>query len=68
MLDIKLPILLDSPRGKEVDNNNIAKMMKILKRDFASNQIIVASIYHYVDDENVILLKDRLLENIKEYN
>ena len=30
-LGIKLPILLDSPKGKEVDDTNIAKMMQILQ-------------------------------------
>ena len=46
-LNIKLPIILDSPRGKEVDDKNIILMMDILKRDFKENQIIIASIFEY---------------------
>ena len=46
-LKIKLPIILDSPRGKEVDQENIELMMNILKRDFKENQIVIASIYRY---------------------
>ena len=46
-LHIKLPIVLDSPSGKEVDQENIELMMNILKRDFQENQIIIASIYEY---------------------
>lgn len=46
-LKIKLPIILDSPSGKEVDQENIELMMNILKRDFKENQIIIASIYDY---------------------
>lgn len=65
VLGIKLPILLDSPKGKEVDDSNISKMMRILQRDFPDNQIIIASIYHYVQNEHVIEMKDQLLDGIK---
>lgn len=61
-LGIKLPILLDSPKGKEVDDINIGNMMKILQRDFSDNQIIIASIYHYVPNEHVITLEGQLLD------
>lgn len=63
-LGIKLPILLDSPKGKEVDDINIGKMMRILQRDFPDNQIIIASIYHYVSNEHVIILEGQLLDKI----
>lgn len=63
-LHIKLPIILDSPRGKEVDQSNIQLMMNILKRDFADNQIIIASIFKYnFKSPNVIELYNRLIEN-----
>ena len=39
-----LPIILDSPTGKEIDQQNIQMMFNILKRDFSENQIIIASI------------------------
>lgn len=61
VLGIKLPILMDSPKGKEVDDINIRKMMNILQRDFSDNQIIIASIYHYVPNEHVITLEGQLL-------
>lgn len=62
-LHIKLPIILDSPSGKEVDRNNIQLMMNILKRDFSENQIIIASIFKYdFDSPNVIELCNRLIE------
>ncbi len=61
VLGIKLPILMDSPKGKEVDDINIGKMMNILQRDFPDNQIIIASIYHYVPNEHVIRLEGQLL-------
>lgn len=62
-LGIKLPIILDSPSGKEVDQTNIQLMVDILKRDFSDNQIIIASIFTYAfDDVNTIEIKKRLLE------
>lgn len=62
-LNIKLPIILDSPSGKEVDTNNIQKMMDILKNDFSENQIIIASIYQYsLPDIKNIEIKKRMIE------
>ena len=62
-LGIKLPIILDSPSGKEVDLDNIQLMMEILKTEFADNQIIIASIFKYdFDTVNLIEIKNRLIE------
>ena len=64
-LQIKLPIVLDSPRGKEVDQENIDLMMNILKRDFSENQIIIASIYCYSFPEiHEIELKENLIDQL----
>lgn len=46
-LNYKLPIVLDSPSGKELDQKNVEEIFDILKTDFSSNQIIIASIYEY---------------------
>lgn len=62
-LKIKLPIILDSPSGKEVDHANIKLMMDILKRDFADHQIIIASIFEYdFEKVNYIEIRERLIE------
>jgi hypothetical protein len=62
-LNIKLPIVLDSPRGKEVDDDNIKLMMRILNRDFNDNQIIIASISEYdFDNVNKIEINGRLTQ------
>lgn len=62
-LGIKLPIILDSPSGKEVDQSNIQLMMNILKRDFSGNQIIIASIFQYdFENVNIIEIINRLIE------
>ena len=66
-LNIKLPIILDLPSGKEVDRENVTKMMEVLKRDFSENQIIIASIFDYdFDNVNKIEIFDKLLEEIDE--
>lgn len=62
-IGIKLPIILDSPSGKEVDQTNIQLMMNILKRDFSGNQIIIASIFRYdFEKVNEIEIVNRLIE------
>lgn len=62
-LGIRLPIILDSPSGKEVDQSNIQLMVNILKRDFSNNQIIIASIFKYdFDAVNLIEIKNRLVD------
>ena len=63
VIGVKLPIILDSPSGKEVDQENITLMMDILKRDFSDHQIIIASIFEYdFKSINVIEIVNRLVE------
>ncbi len=64
ILEVTLPIILDSPSGKEVDVENIKKMIDILKRDFSDHQLIIASIFEYdLPDINRIEIRKRLLED-----
>lgn len=58
-----LPIILDSPSGREVSMENINEMMAILAENFTDHQIIIASIYNSYSfpNKNIIELKDRLL-------
>lgn len=61
-INIKLPLIIDSPRGRELDAENMKKIVTVLKRDFGEHQIIIASIYKDIEDcPNYITLKDRLL-------
>lgn len=65
ILGVKLPIILDSPSGKEIDSNNIHLMINILKRDFSDHQIIIASINEYdLPGVNKIVLENCLLEGM----
>ncbi len=64
VLKIRLPIILDSPSGKEVDQINIKIMMDILKRDFSDHQIVIASIFNYDFDEvKIIEIKECLIKS-----
>ena len=63
-LGYKLPIILDSPSGKEVDPENIEKMFEILNRDFSENQIVVASIHQYHNwiNPKIHTIEERLID------
>ena len=65
-LGYPLPIFLDSPSGREVEKNTIDEMLKIIKRDFSAHQIIIASIYDYIDlfpNEKKIIMNKTLFDN-----
>ena len=57
-----LPVILDSPSGREIDQENVSGMMAILARDFNEHQIIISSI-HYYDfiSPHIIEIEKRLL-------
>lgn len=60
---IILPIILDSPSGREVTEVNITEVIGILNEYFDKNQIIIASIFDY-DIKNLkkIVIEKNLLE------
>ncbi|MBQ0044242.1 MAG: hypothetical protein KBT05_04385 [Bacteroidales bacterium] len=62
-LGITLPIILDSPSGKELDQDNKELMIRILNRDFSDHQIIIASIFDYnLESPSRIELDTMLME------
>ena len=64
VINVKLPIILDSSSGKEIDPQNVKLMMDLLKRDFSDHQIIIASIYTYdFPSMKTVEIKGRLIEN-----
>lgn len=66
ILGHKLPIILDSPTGREVDQKNIQNMITILNRDFSENQIIIASIVDNfnIDNINKIEIQEGLFKDL----
>lgn len=62
-IGIALPIILDSPSGREVEQDTIQLMLDVLQRDFSEHQIIIASIYDFkLKDKNVIKFDKRLFD------
>lgn len=45
-LDIKLPLFIDSPGGRELVNETFINSMKLLKKHFDDNQIFIATIHN----------------------
>ena len=61
---ITLPIIMDSPSGREIMIDTVKDMMKILQRDFKEHQLIIASIKNIkIDGMFIIKLKNCLFEN-----
>jgi hypothetical protein len=60
---LNLPIVIDSPSGREMNQINIDQTLSLLHRDFSHHQIILASINEYDAflDANKILIIDRLI-------
>ncbi|SPS07207.1 hypothetical protein [Latilactobacillus sakei] len=60
---INLPIVLDSPSGREVTGRNISEVISILNDYFENNQIIIASINKYdLKDVSEIIMNKRIFE------
>lgn len=58
----KLPIILDSPNGKEVEKSVVARMLDTVIRDFIGHQLIIATIYDpRLEGQYVIPMKKGVL-------
>lgn len=62
---IILPIVLDSPNGRETNQDNVKEMVKILNEDYKEHQIIIASIFENYEIDNLkkIEIEKKLMEN-----
>ena len=62
--NVILPIVLDSPSGREVTQANIKKVIDILNEYFEDNQVIIASIYDYkLKGKKKIEIKNKIFED-----
>lgn len=63
-----LPLIIDSPSGREVEKDTVKKMIDILLRDFADHQIILATIYNpELPTQRTIELSGRIM-SLGEYS
>ena len=59
-----LPIVLDSPTGREVKHSTIEEMLHVIQRDYSDHQLFVASIYDYdLRDKKIIEFTDGLFSS-----
>lgn len=63
VLETKLVIVMDSPRGKELDDENLSLIMDIVKNELSDNQVFIASIYDDFAYDKKIVLKKRAIED-----
>jgi len=60
---IILPIILDSPSGREIKSQTVKEMLDLLIKEYHDHQIIIASIYNYdLSNTTLIELKNQLFE------
>lgn len=61
--NIKLPLIIDSPRTNELTDEASTAMLKILERDFGDHQIIFASVYPFEEIKTTkIEMKNNLFD------
>lgn len=58
----KLFMVLDSPRGKELDNENIELIMNLVKTELDDNQVFIASIYDLECEKRIEIKKQAIEE------
>lgn len=62
-IGVSLPIILDSPSGREVKQSTVELMLNVLQRDFSAHQVIIASIVNFdFKNKNVIEFKERMFD------
>ena len=57
----KLFMVLDSPKGKELDDDNSKLIDKIISDELEENQVLIASIYEFTSEKK-ITLENRAIE------
>ena len=57
-------MVLDSPKNKELDEENTALIMDLVKTELNDNQVFIASIYDF-DVEKKIEIANRAIEERK---
>lgn len=61
-LGINLPLIIDSPHGRELSEENFRRCMDLLEKEFSNHQIIIASVDpECINADVIISLEDRLM-------
>lgn len=58
-----LPIVFDSPKSRELDDNNTSLIMNLIKEELPEHQVFIASIYdNYFFDKKIVLINKAIEE------
>lgn len=67
VINTNLFLVVDSPKSKELDDENTKLIMSFLKKELSDNQVIMASIFNekelFISFENTILFGDKAIES-----
>ena len=61
-LGTKLFMVLDSPRNKELDEENTALIMDLVKTELKDNQVFIASIYDFEAEKKIEIMRRAIEE------
>lgn len=61
-MNTKLIMVLDSPKGKELDDDNKQLIENLINQELRYNQVFIASIYDF-DHDKKIQIKEQAIEN-----
>lgn len=66
-LGYKVPLFIDSPNGREVEQQAVNQMIEMLERDFVEHQIFLASIFNFIKkgNENKVIKMDGKFFDVK---
>ena len=56
----KLIMVLDSPKGKELDDENSSLIMKLVKSELSENQVFIASIYDFECEKKIEIVNQAI--------
>lgn len=57
----KLFLVIDSPKSKELDDENVALIMRLVEEELSDNQVFIASIYNF-DCEKKLVVSSKAIE------
>ena len=67
VLNSKLLFVIDSPKSKELDDNNTKLIMDFFKKKLSGNQVLIFSIFTenelFIDFDKIITFNKRAIEN-----
>ncbi len=56
----KLFMILDSPKGKELDEKNTELLFNLIKKELTENQVFMASIYDFKLDKKIGIINQAI--------